>query len=530
MFGLEFVVVLGITVVACGAASGRLRVAAPVLLLAAGLLLGFVPVLREVELPSEVMLLLFLPPLLYWESLTTSLRQIRRDFRSVMLNSTVLVVATAGAVAVTAHWLGMPWGPAWVLGAAVAPTDATAVAALAKSLPRRTMTMLRAESLINDGTALVVYGIAVAVTVGELNLSFAAVSGRFLLSYLGGAAAGALVAWLGVLVRRRIDDPVLGNVAALVIPFTAYLLAEFMEASGVLAVVVCGLIMSQVSIRRSSPTARIQGAAFWTIATFVLNSALFVLVGIQAQDAVRSLDAGELAVSLWRALVVTGVVVAARFAFFFTMPYLIRLLDRRPEQRARRVGARPRVLSSLCGFRGAVSIAAALGVPLLLDSGEPFPVRDQIVFTTAVVVVLTVVVQGLMLPGVLRWARLPADADVEAERRLALVTTTEAALGVLDATAERLGTDPDVADRMRRDYEQHLEVLLAEQSEADEEHPARRYDRHDTELRLELLAVKRTAVVRLRDEQRIDDNVLRYMQGRIDIEEIRLTGRDDMPE
>ena len=528
MFGLELVVVLGVAVLVCGVAARRLNIAAPVLLLLAGVLLGFVPLLREVSLPSEVMLLLFLPPLLYWESLTTPLRGIRRDLRGIVLNSTVLVIGTAAAVAAAAHALGMPWGPAWVLGAAVAPTDATAVAAFAKSLPRRNMTVLRAESLINDGTALVVYAIAVAVTIGELDLSFAAVSGRFVLSYVGGAAAGLLVAWIGVMVRRRIDDPLLGNVAILVIPFTAYLAAELVESSGVLAVVVCGLIMTQASPRMSIPATRMQANAFWSLAAFVLNSVLFVLVGIQAQDAARSLDGDALTASIVKALIVTGIVVAARFAYFFTAPYVIRLLDRRPQQRLRRVGARPRVLSSLCGFRGAVSIAAALGVPLVLESGADFPARDQIIFTTALVVVLTIVVQGLMLPGVLRWARLPVDTGMEEERQLVLVTAIEEALGALDETAVELGTSSEVAERLRRDYEQQLAIYLAEEGE--EEHPALAYDRHDTALRLALLAHKRATAVRLRDEQRIDDTVLRYMQGRLDLEEVRLTERDEIPE
>ena len=148
----------------CGVLARRFRVAPPVLLLACGALLGFVPALRQVHLPPEVVLLLFLPALLYWESLTTSLREIRSNLRVIVLASTVLVVVTAGAVAATAHALGMAWGPAWVLGAAVAPTDATAVGVLARSLPRRTVTVLRAESLVNDGTALVIYGLAVGVT------------------------------------------------------------------------------------------------------------------------------------------------------------------------------------------------------------------------------------------------------------------------------------------------------------------------------------------------------------------------------
>src|SRR3954464_12684225 len=166
MLGLEAVVALGAALLAGSVLARRARIAPPVLLLACGLLLGFIPALREVHLPAEAVLLLFLPALLYWESLTTSLREIRSNLRVIVLSSTLLVIATAAAVAVAAHALGMPWGPAWVLGAALASTDATAVGVVARALPRRTVTTLRAESLINDGTALVVFGLAIGITVG----------------------------------------------------------------------------------------------------------------------------------------------------------------------------------------------------------------------------------------------------------------------------------------------------------------------------------------------------------------------------
>ena len=166
MLGLEMVVVLGVAVVACGALARRYPIAPAILLVLVGVLIGFVPYLRQAQLPPEVVLLLFLPALLYWESLTISLREIRSNLRVVVLTSTVLVVATAAAVAAVAHLLGLAWGTSWVLGGALAPTDATAVGVLARDLPRRTVTVLRAESLINDGTALVVYGLAVGVTVG----------------------------------------------------------------------------------------------------------------------------------------------------------------------------------------------------------------------------------------------------------------------------------------------------------------------------------------------------------------------------
>ncbi|MFB4296720.1 Na+/H+ antiporter [Actinomadura sp. NTSP31] len=526
MFGLELVVVLGAAILVCAVVASRLRVAQPVLLLIAGLLLGFIPTLRQAQLPPAVVLLLFLPPLLYWESLTTSPREIRKYIRGIALTGTVLVVVTAGAVAVTAHALGLPWGPAWVLGAAIAPTDATAVGVLGGMLPRQNITILRAESLVNDGTALVIYGLAVGITVGEEQLSVPHVGRLFLLAYLGGTLIGAVIAWLGVQVRRRLTDPLLGSTTMLLIPFTAYLLAETVGASGVLAVVVCGLIMSQTGPRIGRADARLQTIESYALATFLLNGALFVLVGIEVQTAVRGLTSDRLAHALLTVAVVFAVLVAARFAFLFGSAYLIRLLDRRPKQRLLRVSNRSRVVSGIAGFRGAVSLAAALGVPTTLSSGAPFPDRDLIIFVTSGVIVATLVVQGLLLPGVVRWARFPRDTGIDAERRLAETTATQAALDALPDVAGELDVDPEAVDRLRRDYETHLLILNADDASADDDAAATARIDHDyNALRLALIDRKRATVLQLRDQRRIDDTVLRQIQARLDIEELRLSHR-----
>jgi monovalent cation/hydrogen antiporter len=524
VLGLVLIVVLGTAVLAGGVLARRLGTAPPVVLLVLGVLLGFVPALREVHLPPEVVLLVFLPALLWWESLTTSLREIRSNLRSIVLNSTGLVVLTAGAVAGTAHALGVPWGPAWVLGAALAPTDATAVGVLARALSRRTVTTLRAESLVNDGTALVVYNLAVGVTVGEADLDPLHVSGELLVSYGAGALAGVLTAAVAVPVRRRLDDPLQEDVVFLLTPFLAYLLAEVVHASGVLAVVVCGLVMSQVGPRLGGAASRQQIQAFWTLSTHLLNGALFVLVGLEVQAAVRGLTSAALTRGLVAVGVVSAVVIGARFAWLFTVPYLIRLLDRRPQQRLRRVGARGRALSSVTGFRGAVSLALALAVPETLGSGAPFPSRDLIVFVTAGVIVVTLG-QALLLPRVTRWARLPRDTSVEAERRLANRQATEEALAALPGLAAELGSDPDVVDRLRREYEEHLQVLQLD-GDAEADQPVLRHEQHYTALRRAALASKRATVLRLRDEQQIDDTVLRQIQARLDIEEVRLSRGD----
>ncbi|HET9171032.1 MAG TPA: Na+/H+ antiporter [Actinospica sp.] len=527
MLGLELVVVLGIVILLCTLAGRRLGIVPPVFMLICGGALGFVPALRQVSLPPETVLLIFLPALLYWESLTTSLREIRRALRGVMLMSTLLVAATAAAVAAITHALGLPWGPAWVLGAAIAPTDATSVAALGRLLPRRSLVMLQAESLMNDGTALVLYGVAVSVTVGEAHVSAANIGWLFFRSYLGGVAAGAAIAWVAAQVRRRLEDPLMENIAVILTPFTAFLLAQEIKASGVLAVVTCGLIMSQVGPRVGGAAERLQTQAAWPLATYVLNGALFVLVGITFQSAIRDLTSFDLGRALVTVVVVCATLILVRILFQFVVVYLIRALDRRPSQLARRVSHRYRILGGVAGFRGAVSLAAVLAVPHTLDNGQPFPDRDVIIFVTVGVIAL-LMLQAFAIPPIVRWTGAPEDTLVQTERRLAKVTATEEALDALPKLAAELGTDQMVTDLLQREYTKHLRLLQTDADTEDDEetnelNALRRFHAQYKALRLALLGNKRATVIRLRDERRIDDAVLRQIQARLDIEELRLS-------
>jgi CPA1 family monovalent cation:H+ antiporter len=513
------VVVLGVALVACGALARRFPIAPAILLVLVGVLVGFVPRLRQAQLPPEVVLLLFLPALLYWESLTTSLREIRNNLRVVVLTSTALVVATAAAVAAATHALGLAWGPAWVLGAALAPTDATAVGVLARDLPRRTVTVLRAESLVNDGTALVLYGLAVGVTVGEQHLTGWHVSWLLVLAYGGGVLTGVLTGLVSWQVRRRMDDPMLEGIAMLVTPFAAFLLADVIDASGVLAVVVCGLFISQVTPRITAAATRQLIIPFWALSTTVLSSALFVLVGLSAQSAFRGLTSASMMRAILDVLVVTVVVIGVRWAWLYTTPYLIRLLDRRPAQRRRRVPARQRAVSAVAGFRGAVSLAAVLAVPHTLDSGAPFPNRDLIVLITCGVIVLTLL-QALLLPAVVRFARLPVDTSVAEELHLAEAFTLDSAIEALDETAAELGSGEMVVERVRHELDKQRRLLAAAGADGD---PVVLHDDQYTSLSLALIARRREALLELRDEQRIDDIVLRRVQARLDIEEVRFS-------
>src|SRR5690606_32870444 len=282
MEGLEITVLLGLTILVGTLLAPRVRLALPLVLVVFGLLLGFIPALREVQLPPETVLLLFLPVMLFWESLTTSLRSIRRDFRYILPMSTLLVVASAFAVAGVAVLFGMRWEIALILGAAVAPPDATAVAALGRLLPRRTFMKLKAESLTNDGTALVLYAIAVSIAVGG-QVTPLVVTWTLIVSYLGGISVGIVAAAAAWLLLRRVRTTIVINVTMLLLPFTAFMIAELIHASGVLSVVVAGLIAAYLRSDVTTAASRRQAEAAWPFGVFLLNGALFVLIGLEVQ-------------------------------------------------------------------------------------------------------------------------------------------------------------------------------------------------------------------------------------------------------
>ena len=487
-------------------------------------------------MPPDVVLFLFLPALLYWEAITISVREMRSNLRAIALTSTLLVLATAAAVAAVAHLLGLSWSMAFVLGAVLAPTDATAVSTMARLLPRRAQTVLRAESLINDGTALVLYAVAVAVgvAVGELDVGPGGIAWRLLASYAGGLVVGLLIAIAVVTVRRRMTDNRLDNILSVLTPFLAYLPAELLHVSGVVAVVTCGLTLTRLSPRLGSAWTRVQATGFWTLTTFLLNGSLFVLIGLELHAVVEGLDAA----TIWKGLTAAGLialtVAATRLVWTTATIYLIRVLDRRPSQRLRRTGIRARLPTQWAGFRGAVSLAAAIAVPATSVRGTPLDGRDTVLLVTFGVIVLLLVVQGLTLPAVIRFSQVGHDQAEDREQALAEATAAAAAVSALPLRAVELDTPETVRTKVQNFYEtiqkqQQVEELLSTGQvlavtdrvvsdqllvEADAERV----------LLLALLNDKREAVVRLHEEQKIDDQVTRRLQAVFDSEELRLTG------
>ncbi len=457
MEGLEVTVLIGLTILVGTLIAPRVRLALPLVLVIFGLLLGFVPQLREIQLPPETVLLLFLPVMLFWESLTTSLRSIRRDFRYILPMSTVLVVASAFAVAGVGLMFGMPWETALILGAAVAPPDATAVAALGRLLPRRMFMKLKAESLTNDGTALVLYAIAVSLALGG-NITPLSVTMSVLTSYVGGVAAGVVIAGLGYLLLRRTSSTIVINVTLLLIPFSAFLLAEIVHASGVLAVVVAGLIVAYVSPRVTTASSRRQADAAWPFGVFLLNGALFVLIGLEVQFVAHEISAAAIGRLLLITLAVWVTLLVVRYVFqLLNAPFQ----RRNPALPSRGAKARSMAVSTVAGMRGAVSLAIALSVPVASGTEGEIAGRDEIVFVTAGVILLSLLVQGPLLPAIVRWARFPVDHMEAEEYELAERTISGAALAALDDLAVEHGVGQEIRDKVRAEGYQMLEFSNA---------------------------------------------------------------------
>jgi len=458
MEGLEITVLLGLTILVGTMLAPRVRLALPLVLVVFGLLLGFVPALREVQLPPETVLLLFLPVMLFWESLTTSLRSIRRDFRYILPMSTLLVVASAFAVAAVAALFGLPWEIALILGAAVAPPDATAVAALGRLLPRRSFMKLKAESLTNDGTALVLYAIAVSLAVGG-QVTPLLVTWTVIVSYLGGIAVGVVVAALAWLLLRRVRTTITINVTMLLVPFVAFMIAELIHASGVLAVVVAGLITAYLGPRVTTAASRRQAEAVWPFGVFLLNGALFVLIGLEVQWVVHQTS--------WRMIGWLTLATVAVWVTLLVVRFLFQMLAV-PFQRMgggamHPLGLRTRmqVVSTVAGMRGAVSLAIALSVPLATGDGARLDGRDDIIFVTAGVILLSLLVQGPLLPAIVRWARFPVDHAEDEEFELAERAISGSAMAALDALAAEHGISDEVRDRARREGYEMLELANA---------------------------------------------------------------------
>jgi monovalent cation/hydrogen antiporter len=486
------------------------RVPYPIVFVLGGLLLALLPGVPTVQLEPDLVLAIALPPLLYGTAYFADPAALRTDLRPLALLAVGLVLATAAGVAVVAHALvdGLPWAAAVALGAIVAPTDPIAASATLRRLgaPRRLLTVLEGEGLFNDAGALALY--RVAVVGGTFSVAEAGL--RLVLGAIGGVLIGLAAGWLVAAVRRRIDDAPTEITVSLATPFLAYLPADLLGASGVIAAVTVGIYLGRRDFAITSPATRLQASGFWDVLGFVLNAALFVLVGLQLGPILDRLSGSVVG----PAAAVVGVVVGTRLLWEFTTPYLIRALDRRPQQRARRSSAGFRLVVAWSGMRGAVSLAAALALP------ADFPQRDLIVAVVFAVILVTLVGQGLTLGPLLTRLRLGGAEDDRAELH-ARLAATDAALDRLHELAAEDWTRDDTMQRMTGLYDFRRRRLLARKTEVDEdgvEERSRQYQR----VVHEVLDAQRRRLVELRDAGEVPADVVQRIGHELDLEDTRL--------
>jgi CPA1 family monovalent cation:H+ antiporter len=509
--------------VAMLAAAPALGVPYPILLVVGGLALGFVPGLPDLELPPDLVLVAVLPPLLYSAAFFTSLRELRANVRPISLLAIGLVLATTVGVAAVAHSLvGLSWPAAFVLGAIVSPTDPIAATSIAQRLgiPRRIVTIVEGESLINDGTALVAYRFAVAAVVtGSFTLWEAGL--RFAGNVAGGIAIGLAVGYLVRQARRRLDNPPVEITISLMTGYLAYLPAEAAGVSGVLAAVTVGIYVGWYAPELGSPQQRLQGYAVWEIVIFLLNALLFILIGLQLPLILEALEGTSTTALLGYAAAVSGAVIAIRFLWVFPATYLPRWASRRVRERDPAPPWQYPAAVSWMGMRGAVSLAAALALPYLTDAGAPFDARDLIVFLTFSVILVTLVFQGLSLPLVIRLLGLEEDEQTAREEAKARKYAAHAALARLEELFEEEWVQEETAERLRGLYAFRRARFQARLDGGDD----RRLDERSAayqRLRRELLEAERRAVVELRRTGRIDDEAMHRIQRDLDLEDVRL--------
>jgi CPA1 family monovalent cation:H+ antiporter len=547
MQGLELTVVLLTVAAALRVLAGRLNVPHPVLLVLGGLALAAIPGLPRIEFEPETLFLLFVPPLLYWASLTTSLRDFRAQLWPISRYGTLVVLLTIGAVAAVAHALvpEMTWPAAFLLGAIVSPPDPVAAVAVMRSLgaPRRIVTLLEGEGLVNDATALVAYRIGVAAVVtGSFSAGHAAL--QFLITGSGGVAVGLGVGWLIGQVRRRTPKfPIVENTISLLTPFLAYLPADWLGLSGILAVVAVGLYLGRQGPRIVSAATRVQAESMWTMIQFLLESFIFMLVGLELPYVLRALRSHTLAELVGYGAIVALTAIVVRLVYTFVAVLLLRMKRRRRGEPAE-PSWREATFVGWTAMRGGDSLVIALALPLQTAAGRPFPARELIIFLTFAVIFDTLVLQGLTLKPLLRRLRLEDGGELDVEEAHARRVAAEVGLQRLEAEGRRDGVEPEVVSFLRRKYagrvdrwsarDRHVHGAedaehraLANRDGSGAEREATGYRR----LRAAMIDAERRAIIDLRDEGVIGDEVMRRVQRDLDLETMLLeSGEDDAPE
>ncbi len=529
------VLALLVAVVALAVLATRFRVPYPVLLVLGGLLLGFIPGVKPIALDPDIVLLLFLPPLIVSAAGSTSWRDFRKGFVSISLLAVGLVLATVVLVALFSHaLLGWSWSVAFTLGAIISPTDDVAGSVTIESMgvSRRIKAIIGGESLLNDATGLVAYSFAVAAVLSG-TFSLWSASLQFVYVSVVGLGIGLLVAWPISWLDKYINNAPQEITITVVTPFVAYLLAQQVGASGVLAALAAGLYMGRRSALLFSSNTRLQANSFWNVLVFAFNGLIFILLGLQLHSIVTGIARYSLLTLLWYTLLISLTVILVRLVWVFAANALLRLLDSLFHRPSRYPGWRNMLVVSWTGMRGGVSLATALALPLMISKNVPFPNRELLLFFTFGVILFTLVVQGVTLGPLIRWLGLQNNPspDLEYERRQAKLATSKAALTRLESLAQRSGVPEDFVAHLRSYFQQKEDIIMSYGSEQNNAVEKKEHQQNRASKQRVLKAVigaEREALVSLRNQDTIDDDVMRELERELDLEEEQL-GNEQLP-
>jgi Na+/H+ antiporter len=505
----------------------KLQTPYPIVLVIAGLFLSVIPGIPKVTLNPDVVFLVVLPPLLYNGAWLTPWREFKFNFVSICLLAFGLVGFTVAGVAGTAKWVfaGFDWRLGFVLGAVVATTDAIAATSIAKrvGLPQGIVDVLEGESLLNDATGLLAleFGVAMVVTGETPTLG----SGLLRLSYLIVAAVvvGLVLSVIVESIHSHIDDGPIEITLSIIVPYAVYLAAEAIHSSGVLAVIACGLYMSRHSSHFFSASVRIQAWAVWDSLTFVLNGLVFMLIGLQMPFVLAGIREYSFRELVQYGAVFSGILILLRMIWTFPGAYLANFIRRRLlHQKLGLPPARQIFVVGWTGMRGVLALAAALSLPETLADGTAFPQRNLIIFLTFCVILVTLVLQGLTLPPLIRALRLAGATGHKREEEDARRAMIEAAMAYLEQARLKDGDKfAAIYNEIEQRYKHRLMNLIGQddQGVVADSHAYARY----LELSRSLLGTERQTALKLRGDGRINDEVLRKVERELDLTETRLS-------
>jgi monovalent cation/hydrogen antiporter len=524
MSNIEIIIVLLSIISLLALMANKIKVPYPILLVVAGLGIGFIPHLPRVVLNPDVIFLIFLPPLLYASAWTTSWHDFKAARRPISLLATGLVLFTTTLVAFVTHTFipGFSWPVAFLLGSIISPPDAVAAASITKGLglPKRVTTILEGESLVNDASGLIAYRYALtAVMTGNFVLWQAGL--QFVLVAVAGILVGCLVGLALYWLHKHIHNPTVETSLTFLTPFIAYLLAEQFHVSGVLAVVTCGLYLSWRSSDLFSHDTRLQTLSVWNVVVFILNGIIFILIGLQLPGILEGIKEHSLLTLAGYGLMISFTAIIVRILWVFPGAYIPRFLFASIRKAEPETNWRVVTIVAWTGMRGVVSLAAALALPVMINEHTPFPQRDLILFLTFSVILITLVFQGLTLPKLIKFLGIRSTGQEVEDEVKARIKLASAAIEYIEENISYGTVSDQVLAQIKNKYELRINHLSKSLKEEEEGYEDNSFDQFHT-LQQKLLRIERSILADMHKKGLTDEEILRKLEYELDLEESRL--------